>query len=86
MESVDVVGGCNVVAREGMFLVGCCSWLRSVSVYIPTECFIRTKLTFRLIYSEVFIRPYTACTKHCCVYSDEADEDCRIAVEMSTLF
>ena len=22
-----VVGGCNVVAREGKFLVGCCSWL-----------------------------------------------------------
>ena len=25
-----VVGGCNVVAHEGMFLVGCCSWLRSI--------------------------------------------------------
>ena len=78
MESVYVVGGCNVVAHEGMFLVGCCSWLRSISVYIPTECFIRTKLTFRLL----FIRAYTAC----CVYSDEADEDCRVAVEMSALF
>ena len=29
------MSGCNVVAHEGMFLVGCCSWLRS----IPTECF-----------------------------------------------
>ena len=27
MESVYVVGGCNIVAREGMF---CCSWLRSI--------------------------------------------------------
>ena len=27
MESVYFVGGCNVVACEGMFLVGCCSWL-----------------------------------------------------------
>ena len=27
MDSVYVVGGCNVVARKGMFLVGCCSWL-----------------------------------------------------------
>ena len=27
IESVYVVGGCNVVAREGMFKVGCSSWL-----------------------------------------------------------
>ena len=44
MESVYVVGGCNVVAREGMFLVGC-SWLAVVNGYevsfIPTECSIR---------------------------------------------
>ena len=31
-------------------------------------------------YSAVFIRAYTACTKHCCVCSDD---DCRIAVETS---
>ena len=30
MESVYVVGGCNIVARKGVFLVGCCSWLRSI--------------------------------------------------------
>ena len=30
---VYVVGGCNVVAREGMFLVGCCSWLAVVHGY-----------------------------------------------------
>ena len=33
MESVYVVGGCNVVARKGMFLVGSCSWLALVHGY-----------------------------------------------------
>ena len=74
MESVYVVGRCNVVAHEGMFLVGCCSWLQSI-----LECFIRKSWHFNC-YSAVFIRAYTACTKHCCVCSDE---DCRIAVETS---
>ena len=32
MESVYVVGGCNVVARERTFLVGC-SWLAVVHGY-----------------------------------------------------
>ena len=72
--SMYVVGGCNVVAREGMFLVGCCSWLQSI--------FQPNALLEQSCYSAVFIRAYTACTKHCCVYSDEG---CRIAVKTSAL-
>ena len=30
-----IVGGCNVVALEGMFLVGCCSWLQSIFIFQP---------------------------------------------------
>ena len=30
------------ITREGMFLVGCCSWLQSI-LYISTKCFIRKK-------------------------------------------
>ena len=49
MECVYVVGGCNVACshEEG------CSWLAVVHDYevsfIPTECFIRKKLMFRLL-------------------------------------
>ena len=47
MESMYVVGGCNVVVREGMFLAVVHGYEVS---FILTECFIRTKLTFQLLY------------------------------------
>ena len=79
VHGVYVVGGCNAVAREGMFLVGCCSWLQS-TLSIPTERFIRTKLTFRLLF----------CSLHQSIHSSAcyvcSDEDCRIAVETSAFF
>ena len=56
----------------------CCGWMqyscsaKGCSVvhgyevsFLPTECSIRKKLTFQLL----FIGAYTACTKHCCVCS-----------------
>ena len=47
MESVYVVGGCKFLANR-------CSWLAVVHGYkvsfIQTECFIRKKLTFQLLF------------------------------------
>ena len=46
MENVYVVGGCTLLAKG-------CSWLAVVHDYevsfLPTEYFIRKKLTFRLL-------------------------------------
>ena len=65
-----------------------CSWLDVVHgdevSFIPTKCFIRKKLTFRLLYILQSSSEHTQhAPKHCCVCSDE---DCRIAVETSAFF
>ena len=75
--SLYVVGG---VACEGMFLVGC---VHGYKVSSNRMLYYRMKLTFRLLFCSLHHSIYTACTKHCCVYSDE---DCRIAVEISAFF
>ena len=78
-ECVYVVGGCKLLAKG-------CSWLAVVHGYevsfIPTECFIRKKLTFRLLFCSLN-QSIHRCTKHCCVCSDE---DYRIVVETSAFF
>ena len=65
-----------------------CSWLAAVHGYevsfIPTECFIRQKLTFRLLFCSLHQSIHSMHQSvHCCVCSDE---DCRIAVETSEDF
>ena len=80
MESVYVVGGCKLLAKG-------CSWLAVVHGYevsfIPYQMLLLEKADVPLLLYAVFIRAYTACTKHCCVCSGG---DCRIAVETSAFF
>ena len=73
------MGGCNIVAREGMFLVGCCSWLRS------------TLSSNRMLYADVLTAILQSSSEHTQHAQNTAvyvcsDEDCRIAVEISLFF
>ena len=63
-----------------------CSWLAVVHGYevffIPTKCFIRKKLTFRLLFCSLHQSIHSMHkTLLCC-----SDDDCRIAVETSAFF
>ena len=69
MESVYVVGGCNIVAHKGMF---CCSWLRSI-LYSKTNALLEKSGRFDCSSLE-----HTQHAQNTAEYALH-DEDCRIS-------